>query len=102
MSAILAQAFLHTLARNRKISELIVNCIEDQNDLDRRVCFGDNNVGGVEGNNLLRVIVVKQRKVLWTKTGDRLASCIGHNDIQVNPPHRSDGCWRNNRLGTER
>jgi hypothetical protein len=77
---ILIQIFLHSSELVGSVLKRIVQNIQHENDVDRRIRSPPFH--SFEGYDLLGLMVIKQSKVRFLQAGDRFAGRIGHNNIE--------------------
>src|ERR1035438_10343897 len=84
MAALLAEKLLDLLARIGDLLEADVDCVQQQDDLDRRVIRVHSSVESMKGKNLALLIVVKQCEVLQFETRYRLSRLICDHNTEPN------------------
>ena len=77
---ILIQIFLHSSQLVGSVLKRVVQNIQHENDVDRRIRSPPFH--SFERYDLLWLMVIKQSKVRFLQAGDRFAGRIGHNDIE--------------------
>ena len=85
MSAMLAKKLLNLIALISDVVEGIVGCVDQQNDLNRRLgdALADRSICRAKEKYRLRFLVIEQSEIVLLKTRDRPSRGIGYKNIEL-------------------